>query len=193
MSAATPRSSSTGQLWHPSTANLCKLYQKTNVTGTHRGRKSPQAWRSWSVLCSWALARWWHCERTSTGSTLPSQSWRCSWRSSSSWCTGWRQLWSASAWRWTGSSPCSRRSTSRTCSYCCSRAVVTPQLSKWAAGLLLLSSTGLPGWNSLVFSCRAHGRGAGQQQAAVWGEDSSAGKGAEPLHVGKPGAEPETE
>lgn len=40
---------------------------------------------------------------------------------------------------------------------------------------------------------RAHGRGAGQQQAAVRGEDPAAGKGAEPLPAGKPGAEPEAE
>lgn len=45
--------------------------------------------------------------------------------------------------------------------------------------------------NDLVFPCRAHGGGAGQQQAAVRGENPGAGKGAEPLHAGKPGAEPE--
>lgn len=55
---------------------------------------------------------------------------------------------------------------------------------------LLLPFLGLVACNNLVFPCRTHGGGAGQQQAAVRGEDSGAGKGAEPLHAGKPGAEP---
>lgn len=88
---------------------------------------APPGVRSLKNVHAHYSCRWCLCARRNASSSWPWQSWKCSWTSSSGWCSGWKTPWIAHSWTRTAGSPSSRRSMKGACSSCCSSAEVQIQ------------------------------------------------------------------